>query len=82
MYFSRTSDATTFWIKTATTCVITLIYILALIAPLFCPTSWFSHQLDGNAGQIDENSIGVDEPIDLEIRDDHIHKNPYNSEHL
>jgi len=77
----ETSNATTFWIKTATTCVITLIYIMALIAPLFCPRSWFSHQLDGNAGQIDENSIGVGEP-DLEIRDDEIQKNPYNSEHL
>ena len=45
-------NSTTFWIKAGTTAVIVIIYLMALIAPLCCPTSWFSHQLDGHAGVI------------------------------
>ena len=41
----------TFWFKAATTAAVAIIYIAALMAPLFCPRSWFSHQLDGHAGE-------------------------------
>ena len=44
------------------------------MAPLFCPSSWFSHQLDGHAGQIDENSVQPDDLSMNSIDDD---ENPY-----
>lgn len=52
------------------------------MAPLFCPRSWFSHQLDGNAGHIDDNSVGVNDDIDLDSVDQEDKQNPYNNHNL
>ena len=51
-FFVRTGNETTFWIKAGTTAIIVVIYIGALMAPLFCPRNWFSKQLDGHAGTV------------------------------
>jgi hypothetical protein len=40
----------TFWIKAGTTMLIVCVYIGALVAPLFCPKNFYSHQLEGKAG--------------------------------
>lgn len=78
----KSGNSTTFWIKAGTTAVIVIIYIGALMAPLFCPRSWFSHQLDGNAGHIDDNSVGVNDDIDLDSVDQEDKQNPYNNHNL
>jgi len=41
--------------QAGTTIAVIIAYIGALIAPLFCPRSWFSHQLDGHAGKSHDN---------------------------
>lgn len=44
------------------------------MSPLFCPRSWFSHQLDGHAGDMDDNSVAPDLSVPDDKRDS---KNPY-----
>jgi len=70
----KTGNETTFWIKAGTTAIIVVIYIGALMAPLFCPRNWFSKQLDGHAGQIEENSVV---PDDLSMKSINDEENPY-----
>ena len=49
-------DQAGFYIQAVTTLVILLIYLIALVAPVFCPNSRLSDQLEGNMGIADRPS--------------------------
>ena len=52
------------------------------MAPLFCPKSWFSHQLDGKAGLVDDNSIRVAEDIEVDSSEEQDQNHPDNTVQL